>query len=71
MKPIKKRNPKKPCITVCAGTGCCASGSEEVIAAFKSEIKSKKLDKKVSVRATGCHGFCEKGPVVVIYPERI
>ena len=68
---LKQRDPKKPCITVCAGTGCCASGSEEVITAFKNEIKSKKLSNKVDVRATGCHGFCEKGPVVVIYPERI
>jgi NADH-quinone oxidoreductase subunit F len=68
---LNKRDPKKPCITVCAGTGCCASGSEEVIAAFKKEIKKQKLEKKVDVRSTGCHGFCEKGPLVVIKPKNI
>ncbi len=68
---IKNQDPKKPCIKVCAGTGCCASGSEEVIKAFKAEIKSKKLGSKVEIKSTGCHGFCEKGPVVVIYPQKI
>jgi NADH:ubiquinone oxidoreductase subunit F (NADH-binding)/(2Fe-2S) ferredoxin/Pyruvate/2-oxoacid:ferredoxin oxidoreductase delta subunit len=68
---IQNQNPKNPCITVCAGTGCCASGSEEVIKAFKDEIKTQKLEKKVDVKATGCHGFCEKGPVVVIHPKNI
>ena len=43
---LKKRESNKPCITVCAGTGCCASGSEEVITAFKKSIKQKKLEKK-------------------------
>jgi len=68
---LKRRDTKKPCITVCAGTGCCASGSEEVIAAFKKEIKKQKLEKKVDIRSTGCHGFCEKGPLVVIKPKNI
>ena len=48
---IKNQNPKKPCITVCAGTGCCASGSEEVIKAFKDEINAQKLGKKVDVKS--------------------
>ncbi len=68
---IQNYNPKKPCITVCAGTGCCASGSEDVINAFKDEIKAQKLEKTVELKATGCHGFCEKGPVVVIHPKNI
>ena len=68
---IKNQDPKKQCIKVCAGTGCCASGSEEVINAFKDEIKVQKLGSKVDVKSTGCHGFCEKGPVVVIHPQKI
>jgi NADH-quinone oxidoreductase subunit F len=58
-------------ITVCCGTGCAASGARDVFASFESEIKSRKLKSKVVAKATGCHGFCERGPLVIIGPERI
>ena len=68
---IKSRDPNKPCITICGGTGCHSFGSEKVAAAFKQEIKQQRLKAKVDIRTTGCHGFCEKGPLVVIKPENI
>ena len=68
---VEKRDPNKPCITVCGGTGCHSFGSEKVAAAFEQEIKRQRLKAKVDVRTTGCHGFCEKGPLVVIKPENI
>jgi len=68
---IKGRRPNKPCITVCGGTGCHTLGSEKVAAAFKQEIKQQGLKTKVDIRTTGCHGFCERGPLVVIKPENI
>jgi len=68
---LMKRDPDKKCITVCAGTGCRASGSEVVITAFKEEIKKKGLEDELEIRATGCHGFCERGPIVVINPQGI
>ena len=68
---IKSRRPNKPCITVCGGTGCHTLGSEKVAAAFKQEIKQQGLKTKVDIRTTGCHGFCERGPLVVIKPENI
>lgn len=58
-------------ITVCGGTGCGAFGSGEVLRAFEAEVKRRRLGGKVEVKCTGCHGFCEKGPVVVILPEKI
>ncbi|MDD3652620.1 MAG: NADH-quinone oxidoreductase subunit NuoF [Desulfotomaculaceae bacterium] len=61
----------KPCISVCAGAGCVASGANEVIAAFKDEIAKQGLEADVTTKGTGCPGFCERGPVVVIYPEEI
>jgi len=67
-KDFEKVNKK---ISVCAGTGCRASGSLLVIEAFKNEIKEKKLDVELLLKETGCHGFCERGPLVVIYPEKI
>jgi len=67
----KKRDPSKPCITICSGTGCHAYGCEKVTSAFKDEVKAQGLEARVDVRATGCHGFCERGPLVVIRPESI
>ena len=67
----KERDLSKPCITICGGTGCQAYACEKVIDAFKKEIKKQRLDTKVHLRTTGCHGFCERGPLVVINPEKI
>jgi NADH-quinone oxidoreductase subunit F len=68
---IKSRDAQKPCITVCGGTGCHSFGSEGVTEAFEKEIKRQKLGDKIDIKVTGCHGFCEKGPVVVIKPKNI
>jgi NADP-reducing hydrogenase subunit HndC len=68
---LSKRDPNRPCITLCSGTACHASGSEEVAASIEEEIKKQKLSAKVDFRKTGCHGFCERGPIVVIHPEKI
>jgi len=68
---LSKRDPNKPCIAICAGTGCLALGNDRVISTFEEEVKKQTLEAKVDIRATGCHGFCEKGPNVIIYPEEI
>jgi len=68
---LSLRDPNKPCISICAGAGCLASGASEVIAAFKTEIEKQGLTTDVDTKGTGCPGFCERGPVVVIYPEEI
>jgi NADH:ubiquinone oxidoreductase subunit F (NADH-binding)/(2Fe-2S) ferredoxin/NAD-dependent dihydropyrimidine dehydrogenase PreA subunit len=68
---ITRIDPDKPRISVCAGAGCVASGATEVIGAFKEEIEKQGLAATVDTKGTGCPGFCERGPVVVIYPEEI
>ncbi len=68
---LSKRDPDNPCISICAGAGCVASGADEVIAAFKAEIETQGLQADVDTKGTGCPGFCERGPVVVIYPAEI
>jgi len=60
--------PKKKFVTICAGTGCRASGSLKVKEALEAEIKKQNM--KVEVLATGCLGFCEKGPMVVVHPDK-
>jgi NADP-reducing hydrogenase subunit HndC len=68
---LSKRDPNKPCITLCSGSACNASGSIEVAAAIEEEIQKQGLRADVDIRRTGCHGFCERGPIVVIHPEEI
>ncbi len=68
---IRRRDPNKTCIVVCGGTGCHVFGSEKVATAFEQEIERQKLGAEVDIRTTGCHGFCERGPLVVIKPRNI
>lgn len=56
-------------VLICTGTGCVSSGAKKVIEKFTEELKLKGLDKEISLVETGCHGFCECGPLVIIYPE--
>ena len=41
------------------------------MAEFERIVREKKLEKKVRVEICGCFGFCEKGPIVKIFPEGI
>lgn len=68
---LSKRDPNKPCITLCSGSACHASGSGDVAASLEEEIKKQGLSAEVDIRRTGCHGFCERGPIIVIHPEEI
>ena len=56
-------------ILVCGGTGCHSGGSGEVIEGIRDELRRRHLDGEVLVVPTGCHGMCELGPIVVVYPE--
>lgn len=56
-------------VLICGGTGCTSSGSHEVMDAFREELRNQKLDREVLIVPTGCHGMCEMGPIVVVYPE--
>ena len=56
-------------ILVCGGTGCRASASQEIQKRLNECLKKKSLEKEVQVIATGCFGFCEKGPIVKVLPD--
>lgn len=68
---LSKRDPHQPCVTVCGGTGCHASGCHQVIDAFRKVLQDHSQGNGINIRVTGCHGFCERGPLVVIYPQKI
>ena len=65
---LADRDPKKPCITLCSGSACLATGSGEVAASIEAEIDKQGLNGEVGIRKTGCHGFCERGPIIVNHP---
>ena len=56
-------------VLICGGTGCQATRSPAVIEALKKQLQSQGLAEQVLVRTTGCHGFCEQGPIMVLEPE--
>jgi NADH-quinone oxidoreductase subunit F len=60
----------KPTLVVCAGTGGQASGANDVIRIIKRYILDHGLLEKVGLRITGCQGFCEMDPFIVVEPGR-
>jgi len=68
---LSKRNSNKARISICAGAGCLATGAGKVIDAFNAEVEKAGLTADVNVKGTGCPGFCERGPIVVIDPAEI
>ena len=58
--------------TVIVSSGTCgqARGSLSVVDAFHRELDRQELTGKVDFRTTGCHGFCEQEPAVIIEPEK-
>jgi len=65
------RNANKTVLTVCAGTGCLACGCAAVTKVFREEIAKDHMENEVEIKTTGCHGFCERGPLVVVQPQGI
>ncbi len=67
----KSRDRGRPCITICAGPGCLARGATEIVKAFEKGIEKHNLVDRIRIRASGCHGFCERAPMVVLHPQRL
>lgn len=66
-------NEDLPTVLICFGTGCQANGSVKVAEAFTSEIEKQGLKVNVDIgfKTTGCHGYCENGPLVALLPKDI
>jgi len=58
----------KPCLIICAGTGGQASGSNDLIRIIKRQIIERNLGDRLALRITGCLGFCEMDPFIVVEP---
>ncbi|MGQ9558673.1 MAG: NADH-quinone oxidoreductase subunit NuoF [Desulfurispora sp.] len=56
-------------VLICAGTGCTSSGSPRLVQKLQEELAARGLAGRVQVKITGCHGFCEQGPLMIIEPK--
>jgi len=68
---VQARKSDKPVISLCNGTACRPYGCLQLTEVFKQALAKQGLESKMELRITGCHGLCEKGPIVVIQPGDI
>jgi NADH:ubiquinone oxidoreductase subunit F (NADH-binding)/(2Fe-2S) ferredoxin/NAD-dependent dihydropyrimidine dehydrogenase PreA subunit len=68
---LAEEHPDRRTVVVCCGTGCLASGGQDVKEVLENEIRAQEPDEEIVVKKTGCRGFCENGPIVVVGPEDI
>ncbi|VYU27469.1 4Fe-4S dicluster domain-containing protein [Clostridium tertium] len=68
---FNKENIKERHILICGGPGCKASRADSISKAFKEELERMDLEYEVKVIMTGCFGFCAKGPVIEIMPDKV
>ena len=68
---VAKNNTYEKTLSICGETGCRVYGSESLRQAFEREIQEKGLTDKIKLVFSGCHGFCEQGPIVTIEPDGI
>ncbi len=69
---LQQNKSKKLCILISEKSTCCyLSGSQKVVEAFRDGLKNFNLSNKISLKTTGCIGFCEIEPIVIIQPKGI
>ncbi|MEG1917604.1 MAG: NADH-ubiquinone oxidoreductase-F iron-sulfur binding region domain-containing protein [Oscillospiraceae bacterium] len=78
-----KQDEQRTSVLICAGTGCIAGGSLKIYENIKTECESRGIDvhvglshdteaeKSLHIKMSGCHGFCEMGPLIHIEPAGI
>ena len=67
----KRHSPSFKSVRVCIGTGCAAKGSRKLYELFCEAVKESETDVEIEAKCVGCHGFCERGPIVVVQPGNI
>ena len=58
-------------VKVCQGTGCISGGAEQVLFWLEREALRSDLGDNIQIKRTGCHGFCQQGPLVIVEPDGI
>ena len=69
---LQEKYSEKPCIIISEKSTCCyLSGSKEVVEAFKEGLKNFDLEEEIDIKTTGCLGFCEIEPIIILEPKGI
>lgn len=68
---LSKQVESKKTIRICIGTGCAAKGARRIYELFSEAAKQSDIDVDIQAKRVGCHGFCERGPIVVVDPGDI
>jgi len=66
-----RRDPSAKCVRVCIGPGCAAKGSTKLYDLFVQAVGEAEADVEVEAKGVGCHGLCERGPIVIVQPGDI
>jgi NADH-quinone oxidoreductase subunit F len=66
---VASRDPEARIVSLCGGAGCRGCGAGSVADAFRAEFERRGLQDRVRFRVTGCQGFCEQAPLLVVQPE--
>ncbi|MCK5332037.1 MAG: NADH-quinone oxidoreductase subunit F, partial [Candidatus Marinimicrobia bacterium] len=66
---VLKHDPIIPTLIITAGTCGQASGANDLIRITKRELLNRGLTNEINYRITGCHGFCEQEPFVLVEPR--
>ena len=69
LRDMESTNHDRYYISVCGGTGCNSSNSMEIVEELKKWAKDCGVADKVEIAIAGCFGFCERGPIVKIFPD--
>lgn len=67
----ERHSPSSKSVRVCIGTGCAAKGSRKLYELFCEAAKESEADVEIEAKCVGCHGFCERGPIIVLQPGNI
>lgn len=68
---LAERQSMSKSLSLCGGPGCRPRGGVDVAQAFRQAVADQGLGREIEFRFTGCHGFCEQGPVVVAEPGNV
>jgi NADH-quinone oxidoreductase subunit F len=66
---LASRQPAMPVVVIAAGTCGQASGANDLVRVAKRELLGRRLADRVALRITGCHGFCQMEPSVLVEPR--
>lgn len=68
---LSRRDPAIQVARICCTTGCRAGGALNIVGSFQQELCDRGLEDKVEIKKTGCRGFCENGPIIVIESQDV